>query len=57
MSEINLERNINNLRDCQEEELLAILEAVESKMLVTALFNKIDRLEKREADMLQLFQK
>jgi hypothetical protein len=40
-----------------KDELMYVLESVETKLLVEALWNKINRLEILEADMLGLLRK
>lgn len=55
MSEISNNIHCNELRTLSEEELLMVLNSVETKTLIHALWNKIERLEKLEADMLGLF--
>ncbi len=57
MSEISLERHVNELRTIPKEELLNVLESVDTKYLMHALWNKIERLENLEVDMKNLFTK
>ena len=55
MSEYGLERRVNELHDCTEEQLLEVLEKVDTRILVRAVWNEIERLLKLEADMQILF--
>ena len=57
MSEISNNIHCNELRKMGKEELMYVLESVETKLLVEALWNKINRLEILEADMLGLLKK
>ena len=57
MSEISNNIHCNELRTMEKEELMYVLESVETKLLVEALWNKINRLEILEADMLGLLKK
>ena len=57
MSEISNNIHCNELRTMGKEELIYVLESVETKLLVEALWNKINRLEILEADMLGLLKK
>ncbi len=57
MSEISNNIHCNELRTMGKEELMYVLESVETKLLVEALWNKINRLEILEADMLGLLKK
>ena len=55
MSEYGLERRVNELKDCSEEQLLEVLEKVDTKILFRAVWNEIERLQKLEKDMQELF--
>lgn len=55
MSEISKDIHCNELRTLSEEELIKVLESVDTKILINAVWNKIERLEKLEADMKNLF--
>lgn len=57
MSEISNNIHCNELRTMGKDELMYVLESVETKLLVEALWNKINRLEILEADMLGLLKK
>ena len=57
MSEISNNIHCNELRTMGKDELMYVLESVETKLLVEALWNKINRLEILEADMLGLLRK
>ena len=57
MSEYGLERRVNELHDCTEEQLLEVLEKVDTRILFRAVWNEIERLQKLEADMQKLFNK
>lgn len=57
MSEISNNIHCNELRTLSEEELLKVLESVETKKLIHALWNKVEKLENLEADMQKLLNK
>ena len=57
MSEISRDVHCTELKGLEEQELLEVLETVNSNILIKALQNKINKLEKRESDMLELFQR
>lgn len=57
MSEISNNIHCNELRTLSEEELLKVLESVETKKLILALWNKVEKLENLEADMQKLLNK
>ena len=55
MSEISNQIHCNELRNLTEEELLKVLETVETRILFRAVWNEIERLQKLEKDMQELF--
>lgn len=55
MSEIGMERRVNELKNCNDEELMQILGTVDPEILLAAVWNEIKRLKKLEADMKNLF--
>lgn len=55
MSEISNQIHCNELRTLTEEELLKVLETVETRILFRAVWNEIERLQKLEKDMQKLF--
>ena len=55
MSEISNQIHCNELRTLTEEELLKVLETVETRILFSAVWNEIERLQKLEKDMQELF--
>lgn len=55
MSEISKEIHCNELRTMSEEELLTVLETVDTRILFSAIWNEIERLQKLEKDMQELF--
>ena len=57
MSEISNNIHCNELRTLSEEELIKVLESVETKKLILALWNKVEKLENLEADMQKLLNK
>ena len=57
MSEISKNIHCNELRTMGKDELMCVLESVETKLLIEALWNKINRLEILESDMLGLLKK
>lgn len=57
MSEIGMERRVNELKNCNDEELMQILGTVDPEILLAAVWNEIKRLKKLEADMKNLFQR
>lgn len=56
MSEISLERHVNELKGCTEEELLQILSFVDVEILVKAVLNDIRGSHALIDDMRKLFQ-
>lgn len=57
MSEISKDIHCNELRTLSEEELIKVLESVDTKKLILALWNKVEKLENLEADMQKLLNK
>ena len=55
MSEISNTIHCNELKTMDKNELLLVLDSVETRILIEALWNKINRLENLEADMQKLF--
>lgn len=55
MSEISNQIHCNELRTLTEEELLKVLETVETRILFRAVWNEIERLQKLEKNMQKLF--
>ena len=55
MSEISRDVHCAELRGLSEDELVCVLETVDSNILIKALQNKINKLEQLEIDMLSLF--
>ena len=57
MGEISLERHVNELRGCTEEELLQILSFIDVEILVKAVVNDIRSSHALINDMKELFQR
>lgn len=57
MGEISLERHVNELKGCTEEELLQILSFIDVEILVKAILNDIRQSHTLIDNMQSLFQK
>lgn len=57
MSEISLERHVNELKGCTEEELLEILSFLDVEILVKAVLNDIRQSHTLIDNMQSLFQR
>ena len=57
MSEISLERHVNELKGCSEEELLKILSYLDVEILVKAVLNDIRQSHALIDNMQNLFSK
>ena len=57
MSEIGMERRINELKDCNEEEMMQILGSIDVEILLTAVWKEIKRLKQLENDMQNLIRR
>lgn len=57
MGEISLERHVNELKGCTEEELLQILSFVDVEILVKAVLNDIRQSHNLIDNMQSLFQR
>ena len=57
MSEISLERHVNELKGCTEEELLQILSFVDVELLIKAVLNDIRNSHELIDNMQSLFQR
>ena len=57
MGEISLERHVNELKGCTEEELLQILSFIDVEILVKAILNDIRQSHTLIDNMQSLFQR
>ena len=56
MGEISLERHVNELKGCTEEELLQILSFIDSRILLKAVWNDVEKTHSLIDNMQELLQ-